>query len=102
MEVIEIAQSWRVPLIVAVNKIDAVGADAELVERELYERARVDLESFGGNVPVIHISAKKGTNIDLLEELILFEVELLQLRAKRDCPAEGIVLESRKHSDGDS
>jgi len=40
----------------------------------------MNLETFGGNVPVIHISAKYGQNIDLLQELILFEIELLNLK----------------------
>lgn len=77
------------------------GANAEELEKELYEKGGLDLECFGGNIPTIHISAKYNKNIDLLEELILFESELLNLRENEECLSEGIVLESRKNDDKD-
>jgi len=56
----------------------------------------LNVEPHGGNVPVIHISAKFRKNIDLLEELILFEAELMDLRADPTCAAEGMVLETKR------
>jgi translation initiation factor IF-2 len=67
----------------------------------LSEKGCLDLECFGGNIPTIHISAKFNKNIDLLEELILFEIDLLNLRENTECLSEGVVLESRKGDDGD-
>ena len=78
-EAIEHARNAGVPIIVAVNKIDQGGNSVE-VEKELYDYG-LNIEPHGGNVPVIHISAKFRKNIDLLEELILFEAELMDLRA---------------------
>lgn len=101
LEVIEIARECKVPMIVAINKIDVPGASTEEIEKELYEKGQLDLECFGGNIPTIHISAKFNKNIDLLEELILFEIDLLDLRENEQCLSEGMVLESRKSEDGD-
>lgn len=67
-------------MLVAINKIDAAGANTAEIEKDLYNKANLDIDCFGGNVPIIHISAKQGKNIDLLEELILFEIELMQLK----------------------
>lgn len=52
LEVIKIAQKTKVPMIVAVNKIDIPGADPEAIEQELYEKFNVGLEALGGNIPV--------------------------------------------------
>lgn len=60
------------------------------------------METFGGNIPVIHISAKFGKNLDLLQDLILFEAELKNLREDNEGDAEGIVIEARKDITGDS
>lgn len=60
------------------------------------------MESQGGNIPVIHISAKFNKNIDLLEELILFETELMELKESKTGLAEGIVLESRRNGDNEA
>jgi len=51
----------------------------------LYHKGGLHLETHGGNIPVLHISAKKGINIDFLKELILFETELLELKAPKKC-----------------
>ena len=76
----DIARKHGNTLIVAINKIDVLGCrPLEEVEQELYSKAKIHLETFGGNVPVIHISAKFGKNLDLLLELILFESELRNL-----------------------
>ena len=68
------------PVVVAINKIDVNGANPEAVEESLF-KAGLAIETRGGNVPVIHISAKMKKNLDLLEELICFEAELMNLRA---------------------
>lgn len=54
----------------AINKIDLPNADVEAVEDSLFE-AGLNIEPRGGNIPVVHISAKTGQNVDLLSELIL-------------------------------
>lgn len=77
MEVINIAREAKVPIILAINKIDVLGADPEEVEKDIIEKTGLALETYNGNIPVIHISAKYKKNIDLLEELILFESEYL-------------------------
>ena len=54
-------------MIVVINKIDVLGCrPLEDVEEELFDKARIDIEPKGGNVPVLHVSAKYGKNIDLL------------------------------------
>jgi translation initiation factor IF-2 len=57
-------------MIIAINKIDLPEADPETVEKELVERD-VSIEPAGGTIPVVHISAKNGVNVDLLIELVL-------------------------------
>ncbi|KAM3133373.1 hypothetical protein pb186bvf_014534 [Paramecium bursaria] len=93
-EVIEIAKKFQIPIIVAINKIDVIGADPEEIEVELSNY--LELESFGGNVPVIHISALTGKNVDLLLELINFQADLLKLTADPNINAQGIILEARQ------
>ena len=56
-------------MIVAVNKIDLIGSNPEEIEGELVDQG-LELETVGGNIPVVHISAKTGKNLDLLIELI--------------------------------
>ncbi|CAK60550.1 unnamed protein product (macronuclear) [Paramecium tetraurelia] len=94
-EVIQIASQLNIPIIVAINKIDVPNVNPEDVELELLE-CGLDLESQGGNIPVVHISAKNGKNIDLLLELIQFQGELLELKADPTVPAQGVVLEARQ------
>ena len=96
LEVINLAKSNNISILVAINKIDIPGVTPEDIEKELHEKGNLHLESFGGNIPVIHISAKEMKNIDLLEELILFETELLDLKETQEGFAEGTVLEARR------
>ena len=102
IEVIKIAQKTEVPLIVAINKIDLKGANPEEIESQLYEIAGLGIDVKGGNIPVIHISAKEKMNLDLLEELILYEAEQLELRQDPNQLAEGVVIEARKLDDEDT
>lgn len=79
----------------AINKIDVVGSmKIEQLEEDLF-KAGLNLESHGGNIPVVYISAKYNRNIDLLLELVVFEAELRELKGNYDMAGEGMVLESR-------
>ncbi len=80
-------------LVVAVNKVDLEGADAEKVYQEL---ASIDVltEKWGGDVQCAEVSAKSGTGIDELLQAILLTAEMLELRAPLDVPAQGVVLEA--------
>lgn len=89
-------------MILAINKIDVMGADPQEIEQEIIEKTGLALETHGGNIPVIHISAKYKTNIDLLEELVMFEAEYLELREKESGFAEGMVLESNIDTESDA
>lgn len=99
IEVIKIAQKTEVPMIVAINKIDLKGANPEEIETQLFEKAGLGIDVKGGNIPVIHISAKEKMNLDLLEELILYEAEQMDLRQDPNQLAEGVVVEARKQDD---
>ena len=94
IEAIDHAKAAGVPIIFAINKIDKTGADAERVRRELSERDLL-VESWGGKIPDVEISAKHGTNVDELLETIALESEMLDLKAKATGRARGIVVESR-------
>ena len=86
--------SSAVQLVVALNKMDKPDADPERVKRELLS-AGVELEEFGGEVPCVEVSGKTGDGLDLLEETLATLAELAELRAEKDGPAEGYVIESR-------
>ncbi|MBE4574172.1 translation initiation factor IF-2 [Vibrio navarrensis] len=94
VEAIQHAKAAGVPLIVAVNKIDKEEANPDNVKNEL---AQYDVmpEEWGGENMFVHISAKKGTNIDQLLETILLQAEVLELTAVKDGMASGVVVESR-------
>ncbi len=83
----------KIPYIVAINKIDKPGANVEKVKMDLAEKG-VYLEGYGGNIPSAEISAKVGTGIDHLLELILLVAEMGELKARTDMPAKGVVIES--------
>jgi len=94
IEAIHHAQAAEVPMIVAINKIDVAGADAERVKIDLLQHD-VALEGLGGDVLWIEVSAKEGTNLDKLEEMILLQAEILELKANPDRSAQGIVVEAK-------
>lgn len=91
-EALEIIRQNNLPFIVAINKIDKPEANPERVRSELAER-NVIVESYGGKVPAVEISAKEGQNLDLLLEMILLVAELENLQADPSKPAEGTVIE---------
>ena len=94
IEAIHHAKAAQVPIIVAINKMDKPGANPDKVRKDLmnYE---VFVESYGGDVMDVEISAKSGLNLDKLEEAILLQAEMLELKANPDRTAEGIVIESK-------
>jgi len=92
-EAIQHARSAGVPLIVAINKIDKSGADPMRVKNELLGE-QVVAEDFGGDIQMVEISAKAGTNIDALLDAISIQAELLELKAVDQGRASGVVIES--------
>ena len=94
IEAINHAKAAGVPMIVAVNKIDKQGVNLDRVRNELLQH-EVVVESLGGDTQEIQVSALKGTNLDKLQEAILLQAEVLDLRANPDRAAEGAVIESK-------
>jgi translation initiation factor IF-2 len=93
-EAVAHARAAKVPLIVAVNKIDKEAADPDRVKNELSAKDVIP-EEWGGDTQFINVSAHTGEGIDDLLDAILLQAELLELQAPRDVPAQGIVIESR-------
>ena len=94
IESISHAKAAGVPIIVAINKIDKHDADPQRVRTELL-RHEVFVESMGGEVLDVEVSATKGTNLDKLLEAILLQSEVLDLRANPERTAEGVVIEAK-------
>ncbi|CAA6824082.1 MAG: Translation initiation factor 2 [uncultured Thiotrichaceae bacterium] len=92
-EAIKHAKAAGVPMIVAINKMDKDGADADRVLSELSQN-EVLTEDWGGDVPVARISAKTGDGVDALLETILLVAEVQELTAAVDAPAKGTVIEA--------
>ena len=94
IEAIQHAKAANVPLVVAVNKVDKDSIDLERVKNELSQQ-EVICEDWGGDTMFIPVSAKTGQGIEELLEAISLQSEVLELKALHDCPASGIVIESR-------
>ncbi|MER9116241.1 translation initiation factor IF-2 [Mesorhizobium sp. M0954] len=94
IESINHAKAAGVPIIVAINKIDKHDADPQKVRSELL-RHEVFVESMGGEVLDVEVSATKGINLDKLLEAILLQAEILDLKANPDRTAEGVVIEAQ-------
>ncbi|KRR00708.1 translation initiation factor IF-2 [Bradyrhizobium valentinum] len=94
VEAINHAKAAKVPMIVAINKIDKPDAKAERVRTELLQH-EVQVESFGGEVVDVEVSAKNKTNLDKLLEMIALQAELLDLKTNSERPAEGTVIEAK-------
>ena len=93
-EAIHHAKAAGVPIVVAMNKVDKPEANLERVKSELVAEQVVP-EDFGGDSPFIPVSAKTGQGIDQLLEQVLLQAEVLELRAPRDAPAKGLVIEAK-------
>jgi translation initiation factor IF-2 len=94
IEAIDHAKAAGVPIVVAINKIDLPAARPDLVKQELASHGVV-VEEYGGKNVCVEISAKKGTHVDRLLEMILLEAEILDLKADPSRRAKGVVLEAR-------
>ncbi|KAK8879715.1 translation initiation factor IF-2 [Apiospora arundinis] len=93
IEAIKHARAAKVPIIVAINKIDKEGARIDHCKADLATNG-VEIEDYGGDVQVVCVSGKTGQGMDDLEENILALAEMLDMRAETDGPAEGWILES--------
>ena len=93
IEAINHAQAASVPIIVAINKMDKPGANAERLKQQLADR-NILVEEWGGKYQSVEISAKLGTKVDHLLEKIVLEAEILDLKANPDRLARGVVVES--------
>lgn len=93
-EAVQHAKAAKVPLIVAINKMDKEGADPDRVKSELAAREVIP-EDWGGDTQFIEVSAHTGDGVDNLLDAVLLQAEVLELQAPRDVPAQGIVIESR-------
>jgi translation initiation factor IF-2 len=94
IESINHAKAADVPIIVAINKMDKPSADPQKVRTELLQH-EVFVESMGGEVLEVEVSALKGTNLDKLLEAIILQSEVLDLKAIADRTAEGTVVEAK-------
>ena len=94
VEAISHAQAAKVPIVVAVNKIDKHEANVDKVKQELVAKTVVP-EEYGGDSPFVPVSAKTGEGIDTLLEQVLLQAEVLELKAPVDAPARGLVIEAR-------
>ena len=94
VEAINHAKAAKVPMIIAINKIDKPDARPERVRTELLQY-EVQVESMGGDVVDVEVSAKNKTNLDKLLEMIALQAELLDLKTNVSRPAEGTVIEAK-------
>ncbi|MCX6555888.1 MAG: translation initiation factor IF-2 [Candidatus Aminicenantes bacterium] len=94
VEAINHAQAAKVPMIVAINKIDIQGADSEKIKQEL-NKHNILVESWGGKVVSVEISAKFNKNLDTLLEMIQLVAQMQELKAYIQIPARGTIIESR-------
>jgi translation initiation factor IF-2 len=94
VEAIHHAKAAKVPIIVAINKMDKPDAKPERVRTDLLQH-EIQVESMGGDVVDVEVSATKKTNIDKLLEMIGLQAEILDLKANPERPAEGTVIEAK-------
>ena len=93
IEAINHSKEANVPIIVAINKIDLEGADPNRVRNELLTH-EIIVESLGGEILEVEVSATKKINLDKLLETILLQSEILDLKANPNRTADGVVIES--------
>ncbi|MCJ1393406.1 hypothetical protein MMC18_006280 [Xylographa bjoerkii] len=99
IEAIRHAQAAKVPMIVAINKIDKPDSDIERVKQDL-ARHNVDIEDFGGETQVVCVSGKTGQGMEELEDSAVALADVLDMRAETDGQAEGWVLEATTRKAG--
>jgi translation initiation factor IF-2 len=93
-EAIDHAQAAKVPIIIALNKMDKADANPDFVKQQLYDIGVV-IEEYGGDVISVPVSARKGTGIDELLEMILLVAEVQDIRANPNRPATGVIIEAK-------
>jgi translation initiation factor IF-2 len=94
IEAISHIRAAKVPFVVAINKIDLPDADPQKVKADLLQQ-EVQVEEMGGDVQAVEISATKRIGLDKLEDAILLQAEMMDLKADPDMPAVGVVVEAR-------
>ena len=94
VEAINHAKAAKVPIVVAINKIDVPGARPDYIKQQLTEHELVP-EDWGGQTICVETSAVEGTGIDFLLEMLLLEAALLELKANPNKPARGVVIEAQ-------
>ncbi len=93
-EAIDHAQAAKVPIIIALNKIDKANANPDHVKQQLAEIGIV-IEEYGGDVICVPVSARRGTGIDDLLEMILLVAEVQEIKANPNRPATGVIIEAK-------
>ncbi|HEY4385212.1 MAG TPA: translation initiation factor IF-2 [Ktedonobacteraceae bacterium] len=93
-EAIDHAQAAKMPIIIALNKIDKAGSNPDRVKQQLYEIG-VAIEEYGGEVVCVPVSARKGTGIDELLDYILLVAEVQDIKANPNRLATGVIIEAR-------
>ncbi len=93
-EAIKHAKAAKVPIVVAINKIDKPDANLDRVKQELVAEEVVP-EEYGGDTPFVPVSAKTGQGVDDLLEQVLLQAEVLELKAPVDAAAKGLVIEAQ-------
>ena len=94
VEAIHHAKAAGVPIIIAINKMDKAGANPDHVRNELLQH-EIIVEKMSGDILDVEVSATENTNLDKLEEAILLQAELLELKANPDRAAQGTVIEAK-------
>ena len=94
VEAIKFAQAANAKIVVAINKIDKETADSNRVKSQLASEHNLNPEEWGGDTIMVDVSAKAGTNIDKLLDMVLLVADLEDLKAETDIPAEGLVIEA--------
>ncbi|MDR3317343.1 MAG: translation initiation factor IF-2 [Puniceicoccales bacterium] len=93
-EALKFSQKAGIPVVVAINKIDAKGANIDRVKQQMQQRG-LSPEDWGGDTLCVGISALKGTNIDALLSAVLLQAEIMELKADYKCPVAGVIVESQ-------
>lgn len=94
LEAIKYALSMKVPIVVAINKVDKVDITRlETIKRQLNQHG-LTVEDWGGDIICVPVSAKLGTGVDKLLEMVALQAEMMELRAEVGVPANGYILES--------
>ena len=93
IEALKNIREAKIPFIVAINKIDKPNANVEKTKQDLAEH-NIFVEGYGGDVPVVAISAKTGENVSDLLDMMVLVAELEDLKGSSEKPAEGVVIES--------